>query len=106
MRVKSTPPSIVKVELYAINEGYLSDLCGFMTFMMSMTPMSRVESDMNVDIEIAFKGGPSDGAHPNIILFMDSILRHCFMLKKDFHPKSLRSYLLLQQFDFEVRDKG
>jgi len=35
--------------------------------MMCMSSMSGVERDMDVEIEIAFEGGPSDGAHPRII---------------------------------------
>jgi len=31
----------------------------FMTLMMSMPPMSGVESDMDVDFEIAFESGSS-----------------------------------------------
>ena len=74
--------------------------------MMFMPPMSGVECDMDVKIAIAFEGGLCDGAHPRIILFMYPTLWKYFMLKKDVNPKSLRWYLLLQQFDFEVHDKG
>ena len=66
---------------------------------------SVVDCDMDVDIEIAFEGGKSDGAHPRISLFMNPLMLF-FMWKKDLNPKSLRWYLLLQQFDFEVHNKG
>jgi len=73
--VKSLSPSIVKGEPYAIDEGYLSDLCRFVTLiMMSMPPMSGVECNMDVDVEMTFKGRPSEGAHPRIILFTDPML--------------------------------
>jgi len=68
--------------------------------------MSGVEWDINVEIEIVFEGGSSDGPHPRIILFVDPTLRQFFMLKKDLNPESLRWCLLLQQFDFAVYDKG
>ena len=64
-------PSIVKGEPYAVDEDYLSDLCRLVTLMMSMSPMSGVYCDMDVEIGITFKGGPFDGAHRRIILFMD-----------------------------------
>ena len=67
-----------------------------MTLMMFMPPMSGVDSDMDVDFEIAFESGPFDGAHPGIIVFIYPALWKYFMLKKDLNPKSLRWYLLLQ----------
>jgi len=73
---------------------------------MSMRLMSGVERDMDVDIEIAFKGGPSNGTRPRITLFIDHTLWKYFMLKKDLHARSLRRHLLLQHFDFEIRNKG
>jgi len=75
MKVESVPPRIIKGEPYAIDEGYLSNLYKFMTLMMSMPLISGVGSDMDVYIKIAFKGGPSDGLHPKITLFMDPVLR-------------------------------
>ena len=58
------PPSIVEDEPYAVDEGYLNNYCRLVTLMMFMPPVSGVECDMNVDIEIEFEGRPSDGAHP------------------------------------------
>ena len=34
VKVDSLPPSIIKGEPYAINEGYFSDLCRFVNLMM------------------------------------------------------------------------
>jgi len=64
--------------------------------MMFMPPMSGVECDMDVKIEIVFEGGPFDGAHPRIIVFIDPTSWKYFMLKKDLDPESLRWCLLLQ----------
>ena len=74
MEVKSLPRSIVKSEPYAIDEGYLSDLYRFVSLMISMPPMSGVECDKDVDIGIEFKGGPTDGAHSRIVIFMNLVL--------------------------------
>jgi len=41
-KVEYLPPSIVKGEHYTIDEGALSDLCRFLTLMMSMPPRSGV----------------------------------------------------------------
>jgi len=67
--------------------------------------MSGVECDMDMEIEIAFEGGLYHGAHTGIILFMDPTIWKYFILKKDLNPESLRWYLLLQQIDFEVRQR-
>ena len=56
VKVDSLPPSIIKGEPYAIDEIYLSNCCSSMTLMMSMPPMGGVECDMDVDVEIEFKG--------------------------------------------------
>jgi len=90
VKVESMPPSIVKGKPYAVDEGYLSDLCKFVSLMTSMPPMSEVERDMDVDIEIAFEGGPSDGAHHRITLFMDLVLWKYFLLNKNLNPEFLR----------------
>jgi len=90
------PHSVVKGKPCTVDEGYLSDLCRFMILMMFMLPMSGVECNMDVEIEIEFEGGPSDGADLRIILLMDPTLWKYFMLRKDLNPESLRWYLLLQ----------
>jgi len=61
---------------------------------------------MNVEREFDFyKGGPSDGAHPKIVVYIDHTLWKFFMLKKDLNLESLRWFLLLQEFEFEVFEK-
>ena len=42
--------------------------------MMSMPPMSGVEHELDVDFGIEFELGPSNGAHPKIVIFMDLVL--------------------------------
>ena len=42
VRVESMPPNNMKGNPYVVDEGYLSDLCGFVTLMMSMPPMTGV----------------------------------------------------------------
>jgi len=106
VKVESMPSSIIKDEPYAVDEGYLSELCRFMTLMISMPPISVIGSDMDVDFGIAFKSRLSDGTHRRIIVLMDPVLWKYFILKKDLNQESLRWYLLLQRFDFEVHDKG
>jgi len=43
LTVDSLPPSIIKDEQYAVDEGYLSDCCKFMTLLISMPLMSGGE---------------------------------------------------------------
>jgi len=100
------PSSIVEDEPYAIDETYLSFCYRFTILLMSMPSMSGGEHELDVDVEIDFEGGPSDGAHHRIIMLMDPELWKFFILKKDLNPESLMWFLLLQQFEFEVRDKG
>ena len=102
LTVDSLPPNIVENEPYIVNEGYLNNLCRFVTLMMSMTAMDGI----GCDVDVVFEGGPSDGAHPRIVVFMDLSLWKYYMLKKDLNPESLRWFLLLQQFNFEVHEKG
>jgi len=42
-----------------------------------------------VDIEIKFEGGPSDGAHPKILVFMDPELMEVFHTKEGPQPRVL-----------------
>jgi len=64
--------------------------------MLFVPPLSGVEHDMDMEIEFDFcEGGPSDGAHPKISVYMDLAAWQFFMLKKDLHPESLRWFLLL-----------
>ena len=70
---------------------------------MSLVPSGRVECDFDLGVE--FSGGPSDGVHYKIILYMDCATWHYLMLKKGLHPLYLRWFLRLQDFNFEVHDK-
>ena len=40
----------------------------------------------------------------HVILFTDNTAVKSFLLKKDAKPKLLRSMLLLQEFDYDIRD--
>jgi len=71
-----------------------------------MPPISGGEHELNLDVVIEFEGGPSDGVHLRMILYMDNAIWKFFMLKKDLNPKSLRWFLLLQEYGFKVHDKG
>ena len=76
-------------------------------FMLSIPPLSGVGHGIDMDIEFDFcKDGSSNVAGPTIIVYMDHALWKFLMMKKDLNPESLRWYLLLREFDFEVRDKG
>ena len=92
----SLPPSIVENEPYAVDEGCLSNLCRFVTLMMFMPPMDGIGCDVDVEFDVVFESGPSDGVHPRIVVFMDPALWKYFMMKKDLNPESLRRFLLLQ----------
>jgi len=100
----SLPPSIIEDEPYAVNEGYLSDYCRFITLWMSMPPMSGGVPELHVDFGLEF--GPFDGDVLRMIVLLDPSLWRTLMSKKDLNPKTLRWFLLIHQFDFEVRDKG
>ena len=48
----SFPPNIVETEPCAVDEGYLSECCRFITFWMSMPPVSGgVQEEVDVDME-------------------------------------------------------
>ena len=44
-----------------------------------MPHINGVECDMDVEIKIAFEGGPFDGAYPRITLFIDPMLRQFYV---------------------------
>jgi len=67
--VESLPPNIIEDKPYVINKGYLGDCCRFITLLMSMPPMSGSAHELDVDIGLQF--GPSDGASPHMIVFLD-----------------------------------
>ena len=75
VKVEPLPPNNIKDEPYAIDEGYLSVCCRFMTLILSMPPLNGVENDFDMDVEFDFyQGELSNGAHPIIIVFMDPAL--------------------------------
>jgi len=103
--VDSLTLSIVEDEPYVIDGGYLSDWCRFTIILTCMPPRSGGD-ELDMDVEIKFEARPSDGAHPRMIVYMDNALWRFFMLMKDPNPESLRWFLLLQEFEFEVCHKG
>ena len=72
VKVDSFPPSIVKTKPYAIDEGYLSACCRFVTLWMSMPPMSGGVHEMDVDVEFGFGLVDNDG--PRMTVFLDPTL--------------------------------
>ena len=71
---------------------------------MSMPPTSGSVPELDVDFGLEF--GPFDGDVLRMIVLLDPSLWRTLMSKKDLNPKTLRWFLLIHQFDFEVRDKG
>jgi len=102
--VDSFPPSIVEIEPYAIDEGYLSACCRFTSLWMSMPPMSGGVQEIDVDFEFEF--GPYDGDGPKMSVILNPKLWRILKAQKDLNPKLLRCFLLLQQFDAEIVNKG
>ena len=50
--------------------------------------------------------GPSDGVYYKIVVYADCTTCHYLMLKNYFNPIYLRWVILLQEFEFDVHDKG
>jgi len=67
VKVDSFPPSIVEYKPYAIDEGYLSACCRFVTLWMSMPPISGGVHELDFEFEIEF--GLSSGGGPRMIMF-------------------------------------
>ena len=84
VKVDSFSPSIVETKPYAIDEGYLSTCCRFVTLWMSMPPMSGLVNEIDADVEFDF--GPYDGDGPKIFVFQDSTLWRTLMFKRDLNP--------------------
>jgi len=102
--VENFPPGIVKDKPYAFNKGYLSDYCRFVRMLLSLPPSRGVESDIHLGVEFGYHdNGPSDNVRYKIIVYANYTTWHYLMLKKDLHPIC---FLLLQEFEFKVRDKG
>jgi len=69
-----------------------------------MPPKSGSVPELNVDFELEF--GPFDRGVPSMNVLLDLSLKRTLMLKKDLNFETLRWFLLIHQFDFEVCDKG
>ena len=75
MKAKTLPHSIIKDELYAVDRGYLSYCCRFVTLILSMPPLNGVKNEFDMEVEFDFcEGGPSNGARPIIIVFINPAL--------------------------------
>ena len=61
-------------------------------------------SGARLDMEFDFEPYGGDGHKMSVLL--DPTLWRTLRSKKDLNPELLRWFLLLQQFAFEVRDKG
>jgi len=62
--------------------------------------------NFNFDADIEFSSGLSNGAHFRIIFYVYSAMCGYLMMKKELRPEYLRWHLQVQEFDFEVCDKG
>ena len=71
---------------------------------MSMPSVSGGLQEVDVDMEFDF--GPYDGDRPKMSVRLDPKLWKLLRLTKDLNPELLRCFLLLQQFDVEIVDKG
>jgi len=100
----SFPPNIVETEPYVVDDGYLSECCRFITSWMIIPLVSGGLQEVDVDMNFDF--GPYDGDGPRMSVILDPTLWRILRLKKDLTPELLRWFLLLHQFDFEVREKG
>jgi len=87
--VDSLPPSIVKNKPYVVDEGCFNNLFRFVTLMISMPPMDDIGCDVDVEFDVVFKGGTSNGARPRRIVFMDPALWKYFYAKEGPQPQIL-----------------
>ena len=93
-------PSILEGE----NKVPMSDYYRFAQVVQSMPQIDDIEYDFNLGVEL--RSGSSDGANYKFILYTDHIKWSHLMVKNDLHPELLRWYLLVHNFDFEVRNKS
>jgi len=59
-----------------------------------------------VDVDMKFEFGLYDGDGPKMMVSLDPMLWKFLTFKKDLNPELLRWFLLLQQFNVEIVDKG
>jgi len=88
VKVDSFPPNIVEIEPYAVDKGYLSTCCRFVTLWMFMPPMSGGVHEMDADFEFYF--GPYDSDGPKMSMILDPTLWRILRTKKDINPNFLR----------------
>ena len=65
--VDSLPPSIMEDKPYAVDEGYVSNCCRFIFFMMYMPPTGGGVHEVDLDFELEFR--PFNGGGPRMIVF-------------------------------------
>ena len=99
-----TPHSVIKAKPYATDGVSMSDYYRFTQVVLFMPSAQDIECDF--DLRVKLGSSSSDRAHCKFILDTDNANLSHLMVKKDLHPKLLRWYLLVQNFDFKVRDKG
>ena len=85
VKVDSLPPGIIEDIPYAVNEGYVSDCCRFITLLMSMPLMTEGVPKIDVDFRLEF--GPFDGNGSKMTMLLDPSLRRT-LISKDLNPKS------------------
>jgi len=69
--------------------------------------MPSVSGGLQEDVEdMKFEFGPYDGDRPKIRVSLDPMLWELLRSKKDLNLELLRWFLLLQQFNVEIVDKG
>ena len=85
------PPHITEDEPLAFNESYLSAYCKFAKLPTSLLLIEGI--NLNFDLVTEFGSGPFDGAHFQIILYMDLAIWRHLMIKNDLHLEYLRCYL-------------
>jgi len=100
----SFPPNIVETEPNAVDEGYLSTYCRFITFWMSIPPVSGGVQEVDADMKFEF--GPYDGDGPKMSVRLYLKLWKLLRFEKDLNPELLRWFPLLRQFYVEIVDKG
>jgi len=71
---------------------------------MSIPPVSGGLQEGDADYEFDF--GLYDGDRPKMSVSLDPKLWELLRSKKDLNPELLRWFLLLQQFNMELVDKG
>ena len=105
--VDNLPPSIVKEEPYAFDEGYSSDCYRLVRVLLSLPLLGDVEVDLDLEVEFGCcDGSLFDSAYHKIIVYANYATLHYLMLKKDLHFIYLKWFLFLPEFEFEVHDKG